>query len=187
MSETVQYEVLDEQGHKTGRVLDRSAVHQQELWHEVVNVWVMNSNGEVLMQQRGPGMELNPGLWDVSIGTHVKPGEDPLAAAMRCLQTELGIQITTDNVKHLFNIQSANPMGDSGKMHRVLGHVFLVRRDLKAEEITVDSQKIALLAWRPMAALMADIGNTETAKSYFPRAGNYYPKLFEAFMAESGM
>jgi isopentenyldiphosphate isomerase len=180
---TTQYEVLDEQGHKTGRVLDGSAVHAQELWHEVANVWVINSRGEVLLQQRGANMELNPGVWDVAIGTHVRPHEDPADAAARCLKGELGLAITNEQIKHLFNIQSANPMGQ-GKTHRVLGHVFLVKRDLALSDCTYDRQKIAQLMWKPLVDVMAEIGSTETAANYFPRAGNYYPQLFEALQAE---
>lgn len=44
-ADTQQYEVLDDAGHKTGRLLDRGSVHKQELWHEVANVWVVNARG----------------------------------------------------------------------------------------------------------------------------------------------
>lgn len=177
-----QFEVLDEQGHKTGQLLDRDTVHAQELWHEVVNVWIINSKGEVLLQLRGHEVDLNPDVWDVAIGTHVRPGEEPLAAAQRCLQTELGVTIVPENLKHLFNIQSANSVGE-GKTHRVLGHVFLLKHDIPLEQFTFDTKKIAQLAWRPLIQVMAEVGSTE-GPQYFPRAGNYYPKLFDALQAE---
>lgn len=177
------FEVLDEQGHKTGQILDRAAVHAQELWHEVVNVWIINSRGEVLLQLRGPDVDLNPDVWDVAVGTHVRPGEDPTAAAQRCLQTELGVTITPENLQHLFNIQSANPI-QHGKTHRVLGHVFLLKRDIRLDEFTYDDTKIAKLEWQPLIAVMAEVGSTEGAAKFFPRAGNYYTKLFDALQAE---
>jgi len=179
-----QFEVLDEQGHKTGRILDRQTVHQQQLWHEVANVWVLNEKGEVLLQLRGPRVDLNPNVWDVAVGTHVRPGEDPTLAAQRCLQTELGITITSDNIKHLFNLQSANPLSD-GRFHKVLGHVFLVKRDINLDAFTFDHDKIARLAWRPLIDVMAEVGGTESAVIYHPRPGDYYPKLFDALQAES--
>jgi isopentenyldiphosphate isomerase len=178
-----QFEVLDEQGHKTGRLLDRETVHAQQLWHEVVNVWLLNTKGDVLLQLRGPNVDLNPNVWDVAVGTHVRPNEDPTLAAQRCLQSELGITITPDNIKHLFNIQSANPLPD-GKFHNVLGHVFLVKRDLDIQEFTYDTNKVAKLVWRSLVEVMAEIGSSETSGNYHPRPGEYYPKLLEALQAE---
>jgi isopentenyldiphosphate isomerase len=177
------YEVLDEQGHKTGQVLGQSEVHKKQLWHEVANVWIINSRGEVLLQLRGPKVELAPNVWDVAVGTHLRPGEDPTVAAQRCLQTELGITITADNLSHLFNIQSANPVAN-GALHKVLGHVFLLKRDIDPSEITIDTKKISKLAWKPLMVLMGEVGGLDTAKQYFPRSGNYYPKLFDALQAD---
>ncbi|HEV7453711.1 MAG TPA: NUDIX domain-containing protein [Candidatus Saccharimonadales bacterium] len=181
-----QFEVLDDQGHKTGQILGREEVHEQQLWHEVANVWIVNNSGEVLLQLRGPHVDVNPNLWDAAVGTHVRPGEDPTVAAQRCLQTELGLTITPEQLRHLFNIQSANPMAD-GVFHKVLGHVFLLKRDIDLADCTVDSNKITQLAWRPLMQVMAEVGGSDTADKYLPRAGTYYPQLFEALESEAGI
>ncbi len=177
------FEVLDDQGHKTGQVLDRQTVHEQELWHETVNVWIINTKGEALLQLRGEHVELHPGKWDVAIGTHVRPQEDPTDAAVRCLQTELGVAITKEQLKHLFNIQSVNPT-ENGKMHRTLGHVFLLTRDMDLSEFTYDTEKIAQLVWKPLLTVMGEVGGADTANTYYPRPGNYFPQLFDALQAE---
>jgi isopentenyldiphosphate isomerase len=179
---TEQYEVLDENCHKTGQILDRATVHKQELWHEVVNVWVMNSKGELLMQLRSPDVELAPETWDVTVGTHLHPGEEPVAAAERALKNAFQIELAPEDLKHIFNIQSANPM-PSGKSHKVFGHVFMVQRDLDPETLPFDPKDIEKLAWVPLGTLMAEIGSTETQGKYFPRANNYYSQLFTAFQA----
>ncbi|HKU18172.1 MAG TPA: NUDIX domain-containing protein [Candidatus Saccharimonadales bacterium] len=176
------YEVLDEAGHKTGKVLDRETVHKQELWHEVVNVWIMNSKGEVLLQLRAPGMELAPNVWDVAVGTHLRPGEDPQQAAIRCLHTELGVEVAPEQLRHLFNIKAANLM-PNGTKHRVLGHVFLLRQDVTLQNLIFDPNKITKLEWKPPEQVMADIGNDETRAQYFPREGDYYLQLFEGLQA----
>jgi isopentenyldiphosphate isomerase len=183
-TQSEQFEVLDDQGHKTGQLVSRADVHEQQLWHEVANVWVMNNRGEVLLQMRGPHVDLNPSVWDVAVGTHVRPGEDPTIAAQRALKEELGLTITTDQLKHLFNIQSANPMGE-GRFHKVLGHVFLLKRDIDLADCTVDTSKITELAWKPMTQVMAEVGGSDTAAKYFPRAGTYYPQLFDALQVET--
>lgn len=175
-----QYEVLDENGHKTGKILDRVTIHQQELWHEVVNVWIINTRGEILMQLRAPEVELSPNVWDVTVGTHLRPGEAPTDAAVRCMRTELGLQVLEAELEHLFNIQCANPM-PNGTTHKVLGHVFMINKGVDLKEITFDSKKVTRFSWVPLNELMVGIGGTETKNQYFPRANNYYPQLFEAF------
>jgi isopentenyl-diphosphate delta-isomerase len=179
-----QYEVLDEAGHKTGELLDAGEVHKQELWHEVSNVWIVNNRGDVLLQLRSPKVELCPGVWDVAVGTHVHPGEEPAAAAVRGLASELGITVLPENLKHLFNIQAANPM-QNGTTHKVLGHVFLLKQDAELGDLKVDTERISELSWQPLVKVMADIGGTETKSQYFPREGAYYPQLFDALTAEA--
>jgi len=179
-----EYEVLDEAGHKTGQILSSHDVHSQELWHEVANVWIVNSKGEVLLQLRSPKVELCPNVWAVAVGTHVRPGEDPVAAAQRGLQTELGLTVLPDELQHLFNIQAANPMHD-GRTHKVLGHVFLLHRDLDRDTLHFDKEKISDLQWKPLSTVMAEVGAADTAQNYFPREGTYYPRLFDILLAEA--
>lgn len=178
----IQYEVLDLQGLSTGQILDQATVHAKELWHAVVNVWVVNSHGELLMQLRSPAVELSPNVWDVSVGSHVRPGETPPAAAQRCLQNELGISVAPEELKHLFNIQCANPMPNHS-VHKVLGHVFLVQRDLDPTTLPFNTKTITRLGWVPLMQLMTDVGNDTTRQQYFPRANNYYPQLFNALQS----
>jgi isopentenyldiphosphate isomerase len=179
-----EYEVLDEAGHKTGQILSSREVHKQELWHEVTNVWIVNSKGEVLLQLRSPKVELCPNVWDVAVGTHLRPGEDPVAATQRGLQSELELTVLPEKLQHLFNIQAANPMHD-GRTHKVLGHVFLLKQDLDISTLKVNPDKISKLAWKPIGAVMAEVGSTETAANYFPRQGTYYPKLFDVLLSVS--
>jgi isopentenyldiphosphate isomerase len=179
-----QYEVLDDAGHKTGKILPQAAVHKQELWHEVTNVWVVNDKDEVLLQLRAPEVELCPNVWDVAVGTHVRPGEDPALAAQRGLEGELGLRVQPENLKHLFNIMAANPLPD-GTKHKVLGHVFLLKQNVDLGSLRANPDKITQLIWKPIVAVMADVGSTEMGKLYFPREGDYYPQLFDAMLADA--
>ena len=179
---TEQYEVLDEQGHKTGEILDRATVHKRELWHGVVNIWVMNPQGEILMQLRAPEVELSPNVWDVTVGTHLRPNEATIDAAVRGLRTELGLDFPPEEFQHLFNIQCANPM-PNGTTHKVLGHVYMVNKEVDLKTLQFDPKKITRFAWVKLDDLMIGVGGSETKSQYFPRANNYYPQLFEAFQA----
>ena len=83
----------------------------------------------------------------------------------------------------MFNLQSANQV-EQGKLHKVLGHVFLLKRDLNIADCVFDTSRVAKLVWKPLLEVMAEVGSTESASQYFPRAGQYYPLLLEALQGE---
>lgn len=176
------YEILDENGHKTGETLDRATVHKKQLWHEVVNAWVINNQNEILMQLRAPNVELSPNVWDVTVGTHLRPQEGPLEAALRALKDNLNLTVAPEELKHLFTTPTANPLPGNAT-HNVFGHVFLLHSDPDIATLSYDKTKIAKLAWVPLNRLMVELGGADTKANYFPRATSYYPQLFEALQA----
>ena len=61
------------------------------LWHRAANVFVFDSAGRLLLQQRSISKDIWPDAWDLSVGEHLTPGEDFEAAAQRGLAEELGM------------------------------------------------------------------------------------------------
>ena len=86
------FETCDADGRPRGRVA-RSRVHAEGLWHRAVHVWVGRPDGRLWLQRRGPHKDINAGLWDVSVGEHLQPGERYADAAVRGLREELGITV----------------------------------------------------------------------------------------------
>lgn len=64
-------DVCDEQGSLTGQTLTRGKAHDQELRHQVVLVWLYNSQGEVLLQHRSMEKDAFADAWDVSASGHI--------------------------------------------------------------------------------------------------------------------
>jgi len=84
-------EIVDDEGNVIG-LAERSELHQNPgLIHRVVHVLVFNNSGELLLQKRSQGKDVAPGKWDTSVGGHITPGEDVLAAAKREMEEELGL------------------------------------------------------------------------------------------------
>jgi len=67
----------------------------QGLLHRSVAVFLRNSEGEILLQQRSLNDDWMPGKWTASSTGHVRAGEDPRVAASRELKEELGITAST--------------------------------------------------------------------------------------------
>lgn len=84
------FEIVDERGAVIGRA-PRSRCHADpSLIHQAVHVLVFNRAGWLFLQKRSTGKDVAPGLWDTSVGGHMKPGERPDEAARREMQEELG-------------------------------------------------------------------------------------------------
>ena len=85
-------EIVDEEGHVIG-LAERAELHRNPgLIHRVVHVLVFNNNGELLLQKRSAKKDVAPGKWDTSVGGHISPAEDVLAAAQREMEEELGVK-----------------------------------------------------------------------------------------------
>lgn len=84
------FETFDDSGHPAG-LAPRQYVHAAGLWHRSVHVFLFASNGALWIQQRAPDKDVCPGRWDLSVGEHLKPGENYHAAALRGLREELGV------------------------------------------------------------------------------------------------
>jgi isopentenyl-diphosphate delta-isomerase type 1 len=86
------FEIVDDQDRIIGQA-PRSECHgNPSLIHRVAHVHVFNRQGELLLQKRSPGKDIQPGKWDTSVGGHLDIGESYLQAARRELWEELGIE-----------------------------------------------------------------------------------------------
>lgn len=109
-------DVLDEQYKKTGLVLSRDDVHEQELIHASVFVWVYNKNGEVLVQLRAHDKDLLPDVWDVSVGGHISSGETAQETVVRECEEEINLKVDIEDVEEIGTVLDEVPMLN-GKLH----------------------------------------------------------------------
>ena len=86
-------DVLDENGIKTGQIMQRNEIHKQGLWHRAIVVAIINEKNEILLQQRSMEKEKNPGLWDISAAGHISCGQDSLSAATREINEEVSVNL----------------------------------------------------------------------------------------------
>jgi isopentenyl-diphosphate Delta-isomerase len=72
--------------------------HQKGILHRAFSVFIFNSKGEMLLQQRALDKYHSAGLWSNACCSHPLPGEDTLAAAHRRLMEEMGMQTNLQQV-----------------------------------------------------------------------------------------
>ena len=86
-------DILDENGVYTGKVASRYEVHKNGLWHRISLVCLVNGNSQILLQRRSNHVAKYPGLWDLSVASHIRSGENSISTAQRELVEELGLPI----------------------------------------------------------------------------------------------
>lgn len=84
--------LVDERDNDLG-TMEKMEAHRLGLLHRAISVLVFNEHGELLLQQRAMSKYHGGGLWTNTCCSHPLPGEEPLAAAKRRLQEEMGIEI----------------------------------------------------------------------------------------------
>ena len=72
-------------------IAPRSRVHREGLWHCAANVFLFRSDGRLIVQRRQWSKDVCPGVWDLSVAEHLRPGETYEEGARRGLREELGV------------------------------------------------------------------------------------------------
>jgi isopentenyl-diphosphate delta-isomerase len=107
----------------------KTRVHQQGLLHRAFSIFIFDSQGRLLLQQRAFSKYHSAGLWTNSCCGHPRWGESTLAAAQRRLQEEMGFSTELQQV-FSFTYQAAVP-GDL--IEHEFDHIYVGLFDGKPE------------------------------------------------------
>jgi isopentenyl-diphosphate delta-isomerase len=89
--------LVDEKDNPVG-VAGKMEAHEKGLLHRAFSVFIFNSKGEMLLQQRAMHKYHSGGLWTNACCSHPNPGEETLAAAKRRLKEEMGFEVPLEKV-----------------------------------------------------------------------------------------
>lgn len=89
--------LVNEKDEPTG-TMEKLEAHQKGLLHRAFSVFITNTAGEMLLQQRAADKYHCGGLWTNSCCSHPFPGEKVAAAAHRRLQEEMGFDCALKEV-----------------------------------------------------------------------------------------
>lgn len=172
------FDVVDENGSMQGYTISKKDAHAEGVWHQTVDVWIYNTEGEVLLQKRSMSKESYPGLLDISAAGHVSVGETRIQAALRELEEELGIKAEAGELKEILASKlSGEPK--PGYYNKHVYTVYLLKRDTLPQ--TLQKEEVESVEFIPLARLEKEIGDPELTKKYVQR--DYYPGLIRAIRA----
>lgn len=117
----------------------------------VAVLWLENSKGEVLMQQRALAKKIHPGLWSPAAAGTVTAGETPLENIVREAAEELGLHgiVPHEAGKRLYR----EPGGAFGRMYTFYQAV----ADCRLDELTLQTEEVADARWIAKDRLLADV------------------------------
>lgn len=154
-------DLCDEQGQQLGQTVKRNQAHSEGLWHRTVHVWVQNTQGQLLLQQRSSLKDTNPNLWDVSAAGHISAGQSSVEAALRELEEEIGLVILEEELKYLFTVKHQYTSSDQTILDNEHQDVYLVQKEVKLTELLCDPAEVQAVAWISPADLQKHVSSKD--------------------------
>jgi isopentenyl-diphosphate delta-isomerase len=116
--------LVNEQDEQTGTA-EKMQAHFTGALHRAFSIFIFNSKGEMLLQQRATGKYHSSGLWTNTCCSHPAPGEDTIIAANRRLQEEMGFTVPLEKaVEFTYKASFEN-----GLTEHEFDHVFIGNYD----------------------------------------------------------
>ncbi len=119
------WDLYDENRNPTGRLHRRGEALQPGDFHLVVHVWLKNSRGQFLLTKRSPNKGF-PNMWE-STGGSALAGDDSLAAALREVREETGLQADPERGSLVMSFRGEEAFVD----------VWLFRQDFDLEDVVL--------------------------------------------------
>ena len=172
-------DILNADGHKTGRITSKAEAHRKGLFHPTVHIWFYTADARVLLQQRGAEKETFPQLWDVSVAGHVAAGETILEAALREIEEEIGLNISAGELYAIGVFKSVQEhredLVDKEFHHSFLCELKVPLSDLRKQESEVEALKLI-----PLPALAEEVWGLAKPGVYVPHKVDYYKTVIKA-------
>lgn len=140
---------MNEEDEEIG-VIDKMQAHEQGLLHRAFSIFIFNSKGEMLLQQRADGKYHSAGLWTNACCSHPAPGESLEAAAHRRLLEELGFDC---KLRKVFSFRYKTQF-ENGLIEHEFDHVFVGTYD---EELRPDPDEVKASEYLSLDAIAEKI------------------------------
>lgn len=101
--------------------IEKMKAHQLGVLHRAFSVFILNTDGDILLQKRASSKYHSGGLWSNTCCSHPRPYENTEDAAHRRLMEEMGMEI---ELTPAFSFRYKSFL-DNGLIEHELDHVFI--------------------------------------------------------------
>lgn len=178
MADKLEYfDVLNEYGDFTGKIATREECHEKGYWHRAVYGFIINNNGNILLQLRNRNKKLWPMKWDVTVGGHVLSGEFGRDALIRECKEELGINVSDDEIK--FIVASTSKVKMSGVINNHYDECYLIKKDINIEDLKLQKEEVEEMKYFSPDKLLKMIENNYQDLTTKTSAWSFLTKILE--------
>ena len=131
-------------------IMEKMAAHIVPRLHRAFSIFIFNSKGELLLQQRALSKYHSPGLWTNTCCSHPRNGESVDKAAERRLLEEMGLQCPMHEV---FTFIYKAPVG-LGLVEHEYDHVFFGQCD---DAPVINTEEVASWKYMSLDDIAADM------------------------------
>ena len=141
--------LVNEQDEVLG-TMPKMEAHEKGVLHRAFSVFILNKNGEIMLQQRAGHKYHSPLLWTNTCCSHQRQGESNIDAGKRRLREEMGF---STELKELFSFIYMAPF-DNGLTEHELDHVMIGYYD---DPPVLNPEEVADWAWEKPASIKEDM------------------------------
>ncbi|MCM1988922.1 NUDIX hydrolase [Oceanirhabdus seepicola] len=143
-------DIYDINGHKTGEVFMRGETLKEGQYYLAANIWIINSNFEILIQKRSELKNFSPNIW-ATHGGCVSAGETSLNGCIREVYEEIGIEIPAKDIKPLTRTTSGKLIMDN----------YIVVQEFNISSAKLQVEEVSEIKWVSLDELVHMAKNKE--------------------------
>ncbi len=178
------WQLYDEQGLPLAKQgAPKDVVFDKGLLHGGSHVWIwrlINNSPQVLLQKRSADKLTWPNRYDISAAGHIDLGENPLTAAKRETQEELGFTVKDADLK-LISVHRAHLISANGAIENEYQWVYLLRYPAGIN-LTLQQEEVASVKWKSLEDFTAETRAIDA--SYLPHGNLYFDTVIAAITYE---
>ena len=130
--------------------MPKMEAHKKAILHRAFSVFILNKEGQLMLQQRALSKYHSPGLWTNTCCSHQRLGETNIEAGTRRLQEEMGFKTP---LKELFSFVYKATF-DNGLTEHEFDHVILGYYD---SEPIINHEEVANWKWMNLEEIITEI------------------------------
>jgi len=150
-------DIYNENRERTGRTHVRGKTVREGDFILAVHVWILNSDGEFLIQKRQPWKKLFPGMWDCSVAGAALAGDSSEAAAAREAKEELDIDLDMKGAELILTDKFSFGFDD----------IWLMRLDLNIDSLHIQEEEVDMVKWARPVEIRDMAENCEFIQYYY--------------------
>lgn len=130
------WDIYNENRELTGKTIIRGETLGEGEYHLVVHMWIINSEGQFLIQKRASGVKSSPNMWAITGGAAIA-GDDSYSACKREVYEEIGIEANMDRAKVAFTFTREVSICD----------IWIICQDFDLTECRLQKEEVSEVRW----------------------------------------